>query len=560
MDHSTRQLVVLCDGTNNNLTGGRADTNVLKLMNLLAQDEHQCVFYDPGVGNASALPGATWSDRTRRRLDRLAGLASGRGAYENIAEAYTFLMRTYRPGDEIFIFGFSRGAFTARAVAGLVNQFGILRRELENLVPTLVHVYFSDAGGNREKQEELEAVTRDIRRLCAAPGSEAHEVWFVGVWDTVSSIGIPPFTREIHKPATVSGKRMRHVRQALALDEHRRPFRPRLYAEKNFAGPGRADQSLRQEWFPGAHCDVGGGYGHREERLSDEALGWLVREAVGRNLRVKGSSHPPRKGPDGTTVRHRVVHSEMQDNPWWSAAGLCVRDGTRVRLRENWVELDPVQNAHSASQPPLQFPADTAWPKTHWGELGAALAVMVLAYVMMGAVLLGGAPGFDGVPAWLRAGVQANAQFAAWQFWPAGAAPGAWRATALVLDFLFIGAYSYVAGWLFGAGFAAVAGLRKAGSPAKPVLNFLGLGLMVLVIADVSENLLSLLVLAGQGWWYAWLDFVARVALGAASWAKWLAAAWTVPLLVCGVFARIKFSLGGGSASAPLEPPAAPEA
>jgi len=533
MSDPTRQLVVLCDGTNNNLTGGRTDTNVLKLMRLLERDEHQIVFYDPGVGNASALPGATVSDRLRRRMDRLAGLASGRGAYENIAEAYTFLMRNYRARDAIFIFGFSRGAFTARATAGLVNQFGILRPELENLVPTLVHVYFSDAGNSQARQQELDAVTSDIRRLCAQPEPETHEVWFVGVWDTVSSIGIPPFSREIHKRATVSGKRMRHVRQALALDEHRRPYRPRLYAEKDFASPHEAGQSLRQAWFPGCHGDVGGGYGNGDESLSNEALAWMIDEAVQKNLRVK-QDRLLAQGP-------RIVHSEVQCNPWWAAAGLSVRDTTRARLGKEWVRLDPLPNAASVRSPPLKMPGDTSWRRANWTGLALATGAMLALYVLMGAVLLGAVAG-DNPRAWLEQVVRANTGFAAWQLWPAGDAPGAWRASALAIDVLFIGAYSHVLGWMFGAGFAALAGLREAGSGPRPWLNLLGLGLMVLVAADVTENVLTLVILAGQSWWYPWLDVAARVALGAASWTKVLGLLWVVPLSISGLVARIRFS------------------
>jgi uncharacterized protein (DUF2235 family) len=289
---ASRQLIVLCDGTNNNLTGGRADTNVLKLMGLLPRDDRQLVFYDPGVGNASALPGATLADRARRRFDRLWGLAFGRGAYENIAEAYTFLMRHYEPGDQIFVFGFSRGAFTARAVAGLVNQFGVLSKPLENLVPTLIHVYFSDPKGNASQQEELAKVSADIRSLCTPGIGERASVWFVGVWDTVSSIGVPPFSREIQKPSTVSGKNMVHVRQALALDEHRRPFRPRLYAENNFSEPNQFGQTFKQEWFSGSHCDVGGGYPVAHDVLSGQALSWLVQEARDKELRAETPAAP----------------------------------------------------------------------------------------------------------------------------------------------------------------------------------------------------------------------------------------------------------------------------
>ena len=217
MASSARQLVVFCDGTNNNLTGGRNDTNTVKLCELLAgsADGAQLVFYDPGVGNPAELPGSTLVDGWHRWSERLAGLAFGRGVYENIAESYLFLMRNYRSGDEIYIFGFSRGAFTARSVAGLVNQFGILQPHMESMVITLVHVYFSDRSLDPAAARGIAAQTA---RLFVAPDARNVELQFVGVWDTVASVGMWPFSARFTALPTVGGKRFRHVRQALALD------------------------------------------------------------------------------------------------------------------------------------------------------------------------------------------------------------------------------------------------------------------------------------------------------------------------------------------------------
>lgn len=167
-----RQIVLLCDGTNNNLTGQHEDTNVVKLCALLAADAdpRRLVFYDPGVGNPGELPGATTWDQFRRTLDRVSALAFGRGVYENMVESYLFVMRHYRPGDQIFIFGFSRGAFTARSVAGLVNLFGILRPHMESMLPTLLHVYFADRGNSPQWQAICDQTSRlftndDARRV-----------------------------------------------------------------------------------------------------------------------------------------------------------------------------------------------------------------------------------------------------------------------------------------------------------------------------------------------------------------------------------------------------------
>ena len=336
-----RQLVLLCDGTNNNLTGQRSDTNVVKLSALLASslNPQKIVFYDPGVGNPGELPGATTWDQLRRRLDRLRGLAFGRGVYENMAESYLFLMRHYRPGDELYIFGFSRGAFTARSVAGLINQFGILQPHMESMLPTLLHVYFSD----RRQQASFDAISSQISDYFTSPSTRHVDIHFVGVWDTVASVGLPPFDAKFTALPRPEGKRFVHVRQALALDEHRSQFKPRLYARNNgpFETVTRRQGSLLQLWFPGSHCDVGGGYTTAQAALSDTAFAWLVSEAVNCGLRMTGYEPPLN---DEAAVLHHLarvhdappanrkvrVHSELTGMALWALTGMSVRDTTRV--------------------------------------------------------------------------------------------------------------------------------------------------------------------------------------------------------------------------------------
>ena len=141
----TRQLIICCDGTNNTLTANDHDTNVLKTFELLARAENprQVLYYDPGVGAPDALPSTGIDDWFRNKCDRLWGLASGRGVYENISQAYLFLMKHYQPGDQIYLFGFSRGAFTVRCLSGMVHLFGIIDHHHEAMLPTLLRVYFS---------------------------------------------------------------------------------------------------------------------------------------------------------------------------------------------------------------------------------------------------------------------------------------------------------------------------------------------------------------------------------------------------------------------------------
>src|SRR4051812_43667411 len=116
-----RNLIVCCDGTSNEIDANL--TNVLKLYRILEKDEEQRVFYDPGVGTIAQL--ATWG-RLKQKLVEVLGLATGYGLDDNILDAYRWLCINYRAGDQLFLFGFSRGAYTVRALAGLMNMIGLL--------------------------------------------------------------------------------------------------------------------------------------------------------------------------------------------------------------------------------------------------------------------------------------------------------------------------------------------------------------------------------------------------------------------------------------------------
>ena len=340
-----RQLLVFCDGTNNTLTGNVNDTNVLRLFEQVAaaHDEQQRLHYDPGVGSPDALPSTDLGESFARKWERISGLAAGRGVFENIGEAYAFVVREYRPGDEIWLFGFSRGAFTARSVSGLIHLFGIVKPEHAGLVDTLLRVYFSEFDAkSRATGRTRREIAEQVRRSFTTPQGREAWVHFIGVWDTVASVGLPPFSLRISSRATIREKRIRHVRQALALDEHRRPFQPRLYSDPNAGGPGDR-QSLRQVWFRGAHCDVGGGY--EESGLANDALEWMVDEARACGLRCA-----PARQWDATDTRRgrraieRRVHDALYETALWAVGGMGMRDTAPCRRHERRRHrLEPVE-------------------------------------------------------------------------------------------------------------------------------------------------------------------------------------------------------------------------
>ncbi|HEU4619545.1 MAG TPA: DUF2235 domain-containing protein [Gammaproteobacteria bacterium] len=269
-----KRIVICCDGTWN--TPGESDagvpvpTNVVRLFNAVAevdaQGTEQLKYYHPGVGT----DGSWW--------DKLSGGSTGRGLDRNIMSAYRYLCDHYSPDDAIFLFGFSRGAYTVRSLGGLIAHCGLLR------TADLTHA---------EAWRRIEQVFEQGYRR----GSEKREHWesrgwafhnrlgtvvnirFLGVWDTVGALGIPndmavlKLLDSLHDYTfhdTVLGESVETARHAVALDEIRASFQPTLWSAKDGA-------DALQMWFPGVHSDVGGGY--RETGLSDGALTWMIDEA-----------------------------------------------------------------------------------------------------------------------------------------------------------------------------------------------------------------------------------------------------------------------------------------
>lgn len=255
-----RRLVVCADGTWNTAEqekdGQPTPTNVTKMFRAVApvDDEgvSQLKYHQAGVG-------------TRLGFDRWIGGGFGAGLSQNVMDCYRWLVANYSDGDEIFLFGFSRGAYTARSLAGLIRNCGLLRGEDGH---RLLEAYSIYRDRTRDTHPDSPIATQ-FRDSC----SIEVRICCIGVWDTVGALGIPGrffkhVTRgkyEFHDVALSS--RVDHAFQALAIDERRKAFAPTLWA----APP---DQHMEQVWFPGVHSDVGGGY--LEAGLSDLAFLWMV--------------------------------------------------------------------------------------------------------------------------------------------------------------------------------------------------------------------------------------------------------------------------------------------
>lgn len=292
---TARNLVICCDGTSNKF--GVTSTNVVRLAEVIDRGGgNQILYYDPGVGT---LPEPGLVGKVSGKVSTLAGLAFGAGLTRNVEEAYGFLMATWRPGDKVFLFGFSRGAYTVRVLAGLLHQLGLLDEGQINLVPYLLRL-FKAIRGKSDQQSTYWKLCNQFRHTFArpVPGVEQRRfpVHFMGLWDTVSSVGWVwdpksyPFTR--------SNPSVAIARHAVSLDERRWFFRQNLLTP----APG---QDLQEQWFAGVHGDIGGAYPEDEGGLWREAFSWMVREAVAAGLRVDADR------------MHRVLHrTQPPEKPW----------------------------------------------------------------------------------------------------------------------------------------------------------------------------------------------------------------------------------------------------
>ncbi|MDD4736535.1 MAG: DUF2235 domain-containing protein [Kiritimatiellae bacterium] len=264
-----KRLIVCCDGTWCSEHRGVV-THVQRLRSMVepvsADGVEQVVYYDEGIG--------TEGGPLRRLMDGM----TGRGLTRNILDAYAWLIRHYEEEDQIFVYGFSRGAYTVRSLAGMIRKCGILRMEYENMLND-AYVFYRDR-------------TRDTYSPAAQMFREQYSVtanvFFVGVWDTVGTLGIPLTILNRHYARRYAfhdqslSRRIRYGYQALALDEHRRHFMPTLW--RSAPGPG---QTIEQVWFAGSHGDVGGS--EKDRRLSDFTLRWMLERSQAAGLALNGA-------------------------------------------------------------------------------------------------------------------------------------------------------------------------------------------------------------------------------------------------------------------------------
>ena len=323
----SKRLVICCDGTGNEVDGNLS--NVLKLYRIAIKDVDQRVYYDPGFGTLGQID--EWA-RIKQNVKGVFGLATGYGLDDNVLDAYRFLAMNYEDGDEVFLFGFSRGAYTVRVLAGFLHMVGLLSADQINIAGYALAAY------KRASEKSDFHLAWDFRRIV---NGRAVAVTFMGVWDTVASVMVPRRDRLfipslLALPYTRTNPSVVIFRHALAIDERRRMFRLNRWVEPQpcipnpFAVPETPpEQDIKQVWFAGVHADIGGGYPENESALSKYPLDWMIQEAVAAGLRINATMRNhlvrgrERKGgtkryvaPDFSGPLHRSLTSGWQVFEW----------------------------------------------------------------------------------------------------------------------------------------------------------------------------------------------------------------------------------------------------
>ncbi len=365
-----KKIIVCADGTWNDPEqldrGSLVPTNVVKLARSLAKVPGQeDVFYDLGVG-------------TGKGLDRFVGGLTGNGLLHNIFECYLFIAERYQPGDKIYLFGFSRGAYTVRSLAGLLCTFGI-DKALTN--PTLTHSSADkpaitteenrpdqpSAQQARQTAEHLAQLRTAYKRSKAEQTGDvvqeyhrSHDCYephidMIGVWDTVGSLGIPLLVPHWLVGNAVAEKlsrwllgnyrflnvglnsKVKAAYHALSIDENRRAFLPTLWNEHNL----KPDQHVKQVWFTGIHSNVGGGYA--DAGLSDNALLWMVEQAKQHGLEFS-DAYLARSTQTDTfygeirNERTRLIKRLLFQKTIRDIEALCTKAGTVPHIAESAID------------------------------------------------------------------------------------------------------------------------------------------------------------------------------------------------------------------------------
>lgn len=308
-----KRIALFLDGTWNT---AKDDTNVWRMKSLCASDPNQVCYYSVGVG---AGVGISFGQH-------ILGGMFGRGIDKEVLQAYKWLVENYNHGDQIYIFGFSRGAFTARSLSGLISKCGLLKRGAPLSLSQLYSRYRKGSAAPTIRElNHIAEHDQSFEDRWIIEYSIPISIWLIGVWDTVGALGIPfgklPFSRSKYQfldtDLRIENDRAYH---ALAIDEHRAAFKPTLWtkmvpksATPGSVYPDRPLNKVEQRWFVGAHSNVGGGY--NSDLLPQIPLRWLMQKAA-----IHGLTFADEVVIDGDENRAPIHDSfaEMANGIYWA--------------------------------------------------------------------------------------------------------------------------------------------------------------------------------------------------------------------------------------------------
>lgn len=343
-----KNIVILLDGTSNQVSADR--TNILRLYGVLEKSDRQLVYYDPGVGTLGDDRSWLW---IWRKATEIWSLATGWGLDDNVKEAYRFLVENYDKGrgsdaavqerDRIYIFGFSRGGYTARVLAGFINALGLIEKRNLNLLDYAYRAYKRIGVAGATGFEEMRLYERVLQ-------ADRPPIRCLGLFDTVASvIESGRFVPRLRSHAFTSrNPSVESVRHTVAVDERRTMFNAILwpadgmYRGNPFNRIREVDQDVREVWFNGCHCDVGGGLPEAESALAKVPLRWMIEQTasmglayVARNVKTMvmgeggavNTSGSPYVGPDGGARIHETM------TPLWAILEFLPRRKPRLSNR-----------------------------------------------------------------------------------------------------------------------------------------------------------------------------------------------------------------------------------
>jgi uncharacterized protein (DUF2235 family) len=318
-----KNVILCCDGTWNHPASltkvSECDTNVYKLYRSSLATATQIRHYDDGVG----------SDGTP--IDHLLGGAIGAGLFKKVKSGYTFIAQTYLPGDNVFLFGFSRGAYTARSVAGMIATCGLPAQS--TVTDQLIDMAF-------QAYRDVKNRATLLAQLQAQNWIANPTIKMVGVWDTVGALGIPGALfaglneQQYGFLNTTLSAVIQSAYQAVSVDERRAEFGPTLWQRSPQAPE---TQVMEQVWFAGVHCDVGGGY--NETGLSDIALAWMMTKAAGQGVVFDPDAFNKYINVD---PKHALDVAHQSWSPLWGfpqwrsvPATACIANSVGIRIQHD---------------------------------------------------------------------------------------------------------------------------------------------------------------------------------------------------------------------------------